>query len=220
MAIELTYRINQYFGGKPQSTQVWKSLRYLNFYRVILAALFVIPVLAEQKMYGLGEHNLKLFTLVSYSYLLVAVFASFAIHWKKPSFKALLFGLTFLDIGVLTVLMHASGGVQSGIGLLIVIAIAGNSLLISGRIAGFFASLAAVFILGEQVYSHLEGIEATTTHMREYWDSHCSPPPLYRKCFRSVCGKPKPWPRNAVLIWRTSRNSMNMLLNACNRALL
>lgn len=164
MVIENLINFEQY-RNETLSTLMWKPLRYLNFYRVILASLFVTPVMIEKGIPILSSHNLKLYMLISLSYLLISLFSSFAIHWQKPSYRALVYGLAFLDITALTLLMHASGGVQSGLGLFIVVAIAGNSLLTEGRTASLFAAMAAIAILSEQVYSQIEGILPTNyTH--------------------------------------------------------
>jgi two-component system sensor histidine kinase PilS (NtrC family) len=164
VALSLTYNLFHFKNNAP-AAHVWRSLRFFNFYRVILAGLFVVPMMLNQRLPILGSHNLPLFTMVAYSYLLISVFSSFAIHWKKPSFKALVYGLAMLDIGVLLTLMHASGGTESGLGILIIIAVAGASLLIASKTAGLLAAVAAMAILGDQVYSHLQGfIEPNYTH--------------------------------------------------------
>ncbi|WP_455210483.1 sensor histidine kinase [Kaarinaea lacus] len=157
MALSLTYNLFHFANNAP-APHVWRSLRYFNFYRVILAGLFVVPIMLNQRLPILGSHNLPLFTMVAYSYLLISVFSSFAIHWKKPSFKALVYGLVILDICVLLTLMHSSGGTQSGLGVLIIISVAGSSLLIASKTAGLIAAVAAIAILADQVYSHIEGV--------------------------------------------------------------
>ena len=165
MALSLTYNLFHFKNNLPPPTYVWRSLRYFNFYRVILAGLFVVPIVLNQRLPILGSHNLPLFAMVSYSYLLISVFSSFAIHWKKPSFKALVYGLVILDIGVLLTLMHASGGTQSGLGVLIIISVAGASSFIASRTAGLLAAIAAIAILADQIYSQLEGVlEPNYTH--------------------------------------------------------
>jgi two-component system sensor histidine kinase PilS (NtrC family) len=159
VALSLTYNNLFHFKNNlPPPAYVWRSLRYFNFYRVILAGLFVVPILLNQRLPILGSYNLPLFAMVSYSYLLISVFSSFAIHWKKPSFKALVYGLVVLDIGVLLTLMHASGGTQSGLGVLIIISVAGASSFIASRTAGLLAAIAALAILADQIYSQVEGV--------------------------------------------------------------
>jgi two-component system sensor histidine kinase PilS (NtrC family) len=158
VALSLPHNFFQFKNNSPPPRYVWRSLRYFNFYRVILAGLFVVPIMLNHRLPIIGSHNLPLFTMVAYSYLLIGIFSSFAIHWKKPSFKALVYGLAILDICVLITLMHASGGTQSGLGVLIIISVTGTSLLIASKTAGLIAAVAATSILADQVYSHLEGV--------------------------------------------------------------
>ena len=58
-----------------------------------------------------------------------------------------------VDIVAITLMMHASGGVRSGFGMLLVVAIAGGSILTVGRTAGLFAALAALAVLAQEVYA-------------------------------------------------------------------
>lgn len=141
--------------------EVWKPLHYLNLYRITLAALFVTSIFIEKNLQILGSHNPQLFTLIGLAYLFTAVFGSFAIHWRQPSFNTLVQVLAFVDILALTLLMHASGGIVSGLGMLLVVAIAGSSLLTAGRMATLFAAMAVIALLAEQVYSQLEDILPT-----------------------------------------------------------
>ncbi len=135
--------------------QVWRPLRYLNLYRILLAALFVSSSFIDANLPQLGSHDPRLFIAVSIVYLLLASIASFTIHWRWLSFRHLAYGLVVLDIIALTLLMRASGGIASGLGMLLVVAIAGNSLLLGGRTSILFAAIAALAILAEQVYAQI-----------------------------------------------------------------
>jgi two-component system sensor histidine kinase PilS (NtrC family) len=133
---------------------IWRPLKYLNFYRLILSVIFVgsfftiyLPLL--------GSTNPKLFQVTSLSYLAAALSASFIIHGRWLDYKTLIYSLAFFDIAVLTLLMHSSGGIETGLGMLIVVAIAGNSLILGGRAANLFAAIAVISLLGEQVYVKL-----------------------------------------------------------------
>ena len=53
--------------------------------------------------------------------------------------------------------MHACGGVNSGMGTLLGVSIASGGLLIGGRCAMFFAALASLFVLSEQIFSNYSG---------------------------------------------------------------
>ncbi|HEB94224.1 MAG TPA: PAS domain-containing protein [Gammaproteobacteria bacterium] len=137
------------------SDQIWRPLRYLNLYRILLASLFVSSFFIDTNLPQLGSHTPRLFITVSIVYLLLACIASFTIHWRWPGFQPLAYGLVVLDIIALTLLMRSSGGIASGLGMLLVVAIAGNSLLLGGRTSILFAAIAALAVLAEQVYAQI-----------------------------------------------------------------
>ena len=130
----------------------WRPLEYLNFYRLILSVIFVGSFFFTSYISILGSYSPKLFQITSITYLVVALGASFVIHGRWLDFKTLTYGLALIDIIALTLLMRASGGIETGLGMLIVVAIAGNSLILGGRAANLLAAIAAIAILGEQVY--------------------------------------------------------------------
>lgn len=136
--------------------RVWRPLHYLNLYRITLAALFVSSVFIETNLPVLGSHNPSLFQVISFVYLGVALTSSFAIHFRWLNFKTLTYSLAVIDILVLTLLMRASGGIETGLGMLLVVAIAGNSLLLGGRPSNLFAAIAAIAVLVEQVLAQYE----------------------------------------------------------------
>ena len=133
----------------------WRSLHFLNLYRIVLAGIFVASIFVEKHLSVLGTFDPVAFAIISYAYLSIAVLASFSIHWRWPSFEVNVTLLTMVDICALTIIMHTSGGLESGLGMLIVVAIAGNSLLTNGKAASLFAALAALAILTGQVVAHI-----------------------------------------------------------------
>ncbi len=131
---------------------IWRPLEYLNFYRLILSVIFVGSFFITAYLPVLGSFSPELFQITSITYLAIAIGASVIIHGRWLDFKTLTYGLALFDITALTLLMHASGGIETGLGMLIVVAIAGNSLILGGRAANLLAAIAAIAILGEQVY--------------------------------------------------------------------
>ena len=136
-------------------TSVWKSLHFLNLYRIILAGIFVTSIFIEKNLPVFGSLDPVGFAITSYVYLVIGVLASFAIHWRWPNFEASVLLLTMVDVTALTIIMHTSGGIETGLGMLIVVAVAGNSLLTNGKAATLYAALAALAVLTDQVVSHI-----------------------------------------------------------------
>lgn len=133
----------------------WRSLRYFNLYRLALATLFVLLAAVFGNSLLLGAHSLKLFFVAGIIYVIVAIlfFVPLRLHW--PHFTLQLAGQVGCDIVGLTVLSHASGGIQSGIGLLLLISLAAAGLISRGKITLFFSSLASIAALLEHSYSVL-----------------------------------------------------------------
>ena len=153
-ALEQSGRIGADEGDLP----LWKQLRYLNYYRLFLAGLFLFLTLTATGPHALGAQNSQLFYSVSATYLFFSICSAVSIRWRWLAFNTLVYGNLMLDIVAITLLMHASGGVSSGLGMLLVVAIAGGSLLMEGRTARLFAAIATLAVLAEQLYSRLEGI--------------------------------------------------------------
>jgi len=146
------------------SERAWRPLHLLNLYRITLAALFVSAIFLKGNLPILGSHNASLFQAISFIYLGIALITSFIIHFRWLSFRTITYSLVILDILALTLIMRASGGIETGLGMLLVVAIAGNSLLLNNRAANLFAAIAAIAILAEQVFAQQDsGLTANFT---------------------------------------------------------
>ncbi|MGH8751105.1 MAG: ATP-binding protein [Burkholderiales bacterium] len=127
----------------------WRSLSYFNFYRLVVAGSFIFTALVFG--YSLfGAMDRRLFWWGSVSYLLTAVFFAFIIRRRRPYFTLQLTLQVFADIVLLVILMHASGGIGSGLGLLLLASLAAAGFISRGRLALFYAALASIAVLLEQ----------------------------------------------------------------------
>ncbi len=138
---------------QPTSTQMWVPLRLLNLYRITLAGLASILCYSDTIPYPLASSNFNLFYTTSIVYLVVSLLNVITIRRQAPLFESQVYAQVLVDIAIITLLMHASGGISSGMGILLVIAVAGGSLLIVGRAAVLFASVATLALLAEQIYT-------------------------------------------------------------------
>lgn len=145
-------------------TPDWKPLSYFNAYRLLLATLFTILFLAGPTPSLLGSHHPELFLLSAVFYLIFSIFSVFTIHRQHLRYNWQTKLQILVDILVLTLLMHSSGGLTTGMGILLVIAIAGNSIIMAGRMAILFAAIATLTILIEQVYAHINQCFDSTSY--------------------------------------------------------
>ena len=133
------------------SRQAWLLLKIFFIYRLIIAILFVMLFYLH---FGsiLAGYGSQLYQFTSLGYLLISILAAPLIFLRTIKYSNLAQLFIFTDIIFITLLMHASGGVGSGIGILLAISIAAGGLLIGGRCAMLFAALASLAILSEQIY--------------------------------------------------------------------
>ncbi len=131
---------------------LWTPLRYLNGYRVIIAGFMVMLAFAEVLPGPDPNNSPDLFESVAVIYLALGVVIALSIRLRVPAFPLQVFGQGLVDVALLTLLMHGAGGVRSGFGILLLVAVAGASILASGRIAIFLAAMATLAILSEQFW--------------------------------------------------------------------
>ena len=133
--------------------QAWLLLKVFLAYRLILAGLFVTLFYNDTGPTLLGTYDSKLFIYSSQSYLILSLLSGICISWRLTAYATQAQLLILTDILILTLIMHASGGINSGIGTLLAVSIAAGGLLIGGRCAMFFAALASLSVLAEQVFA-------------------------------------------------------------------
>lgn len=144
----------------------WEALTYFNFYRFLISFLFVSLYWIGQLPEPLGAYDRRLFGIAAHIYLLVSVSAQLVVRLKAPAYDIQVATIVFLDIIIITMMMYASAGLNSGFGMLLVIAVAGGSLLSTGRIGILYAAVATILVLGHEGYIQLQqiGVIPNYTH--------------------------------------------------------
>ena len=130
----------------------WRSLFYFNVYRLAAALVLLAAALTlgDNAPFGSNSRNAYLYTDVAY--IIFGLLAFGAILPRRPYFTVQLTVQICADILFLTILMHASGGISSGLGLLLLVSLAAVGLISRGRLTLFFAALATIAVLAEQTY--------------------------------------------------------------------
>lgn len=168
----MTETVTTPFGSAAQAShrtteseaRTWRPLRFLTFSRILIAALFVSLYHLGKMPLPLGSADSGLFHVASVTYLVISLLALVPLARRQPRFLLQVSGQIFADIILITLLMHASGGVGSGVGMLLVISVANGSMIAGGRAPGFFAALASIAILTEQVVTGLSHTKVVTNY--------------------------------------------------------
>jgi len=140
-----------------------RAINVLNIFRFTLSLIFISLYLFLSKETLWDKENASLFFNLSIAYFLFSVI-SLLISPLKSAFKSFLLPLqVVIDILFITLLMHAAGGIQSGLGLLLIISIVTASVASNGRLSLFYAAIASLCLLLEQSYQMtLVDISATS----------------------------------------------------------
>ncbi len=142
----------------------WRSLSIFWAYRLILAAFFIGLYLFRADLSPLGEHDRGLFAVAGTAYFSLILLSGVLLALRRPAYAAQAQLQVFTDVIAIPIIMHASGGIESGIGVLLALSVAGGALLIGGRCALLFAALASLAILSEQLYADLTDAFTTTAY--------------------------------------------------------
>jgi two-component system sensor histidine kinase PilS (NtrC family) len=133
----------------------WRTMRYFSLYRLAIIFILIATYFLMNEREWWKYYDSPFYVRIVFGYLgFAGVMAAFAFtHW--PRFNRQLTLQAMGDIGFIVMLMYASGGVKSGLGLLLVVAIAGASLISQGRLALFYAAMASIALLLEQTWQWL-----------------------------------------------------------------
>jgi two-component system, NtrC family, sensor histidine kinase PilS len=154
--------------GTVAASHNWRLLGVFNIYRIFIAVVAFLISLAGDQLPPFGMSNPGLFQLASIIYFVIGLIAEEAARWRKPDFDTQIAVLTFVDVTILTLLMHASGGISSQLGLLLIVAVAGSSLMLGRRVSIFYAALAAVGVMIEHSSGLLIGDLVSEEIVRGY----------------------------------------------------
>ena len=139
------------------SPEAWHRLRLFNYFRGLLA-LFFITIYLNGWLLDLiptGYAHPVLFITTSSIYLMTSLAFITGITQRKPGLDTQVMIHTMVDISCIILLMHATGGVRTGLGMLLIISISMTSLFLQKRVTILFAAISALAIISEQIYSQL-----------------------------------------------------------------
>ena len=134
----------------------WRSLRFFSLYRLAVGVMFVSIVFVSGDVLNVGTEHPNLFVRTALAYVISAILFIVAMQRRREYFNLQLSLQVAADIFFITLMMYASGGQKSGIGVLLMVVVAGAGLVGQGRMTLFYAALASVSILLEQSWRALE----------------------------------------------------------------
>lgn len=131
-------------------------LRIYTYYRTLLGSILLIMFELKFAPKVLGADNPALFFYTSAIYTAVNCM-TLIVMWQlkfSPSQRKL-FGSLLIDVAAISLLMHSSGGAVSGLGYLLMVAIAAGGIMLRERISFFLAAITTLVVLCEGAYRFL-----------------------------------------------------------------
>ncbi len=139
--------------ASPQGYNPYDLLRIYTYYRTLLGSVLLLMFQIEFAPKILGNDNPQLFFYSSIGYTAIN-FMTLIVMWRvkyAPS-QTKLFSSLLIDVIAISLLMHASGGATSGLGYLLLIAIAAGGIMLRERISFFLAAITTIVVISEGAY--------------------------------------------------------------------
>jgi two-component system sensor histidine kinase PilS (NtrC family) len=145
--------------GRPQvpfiviaDDTTWRTLAVFCLYRIVLALFVGMAFVYLNRFFNLGviKPSAVLPTVIVYTVAAIALLVPARL--REPSLTIQVTAGVIVDVVAIVMLMYASGGVRSGLGVILLVSLAAAGLITRGRLAYFHAAVAALAVLLEQTF--------------------------------------------------------------------
>jgi len=134
----------------------WRVLGLLNLYRV-LAPLLLLALYPLGGARGFNIVDPQLFFGATLAYLCFGLGSVIVVRRRIASVYIHTILQATVDLTLLLLLLHACGGIASGLGLLLLLPVGGLAFLLPPRSALFLAAVAAIALLADTIWQQLSG---------------------------------------------------------------
>ena len=142
----------------------WRVLGTLNAFRALIAVALLTIFVAGGEPRVFGEQHPTMFWVAAALYFLSSIISAVTLRQRLASADLQAALQSLLDIGAVVVLMHASGGIASGLGGLLIVFVGAASLVLPRRFPLVLAAIATFAILGQQLLAQLSNIPADANY--------------------------------------------------------
>jgi two-component system sensor histidine kinase PilS (NtrC family) len=142
--------------NSPKTGLNWRVLGILNLYRV-LVPLVLLGLYSLGGARGLPVESPNLFSAVAVFYLCFGLLSVVLVRRRLLSAHVQTVFQATIDIICLMLLLHACGGISSGLGSLLFVPVGGLAFLLPPRSALFLAAVAAIAVLLHTIWQQLTG---------------------------------------------------------------
>ena len=142
----------------------WRVIGLLNLYRLLVPiVLLAVQSLARPHWALLTVHP-RLFLSACMAYLVAALLLIIARRLDWSSLRIVALVNSGVDAAAIGLILYASGGVSSGLGILLVLPVGAMAVLADHRDAFLIAAVAALVVLIQQIFVNLEDVASSTDY--------------------------------------------------------
>jgi two-component system sensor histidine kinase PilS (NtrC family) len=135
----------------------WRVIGLVNLYRLLVPPSVYALFVFSGSDASLGSVNPDLFLWICVMYFATGIAIVAGGRRLLPNLRATTFVHAMVDAVSISLLMYASGGVSSGLGILFVVPVGAMALLADSRDAFVLAAVATLALFSQQIASHLLG---------------------------------------------------------------
>ncbi|MDT0496747.1 histidine kinase dimerization/phospho-acceptor domain-containing protein [Algiphilus sp. W345] len=133
----------------------WQILLAICGYRLLLAVLLVGLYYSRVAPTALGSEQPWLFQLSIFCYFGAGILTTLAMQWRAAGLIVHATLQFTVDLVGLSLLLLSSGGVDSGLGVLLITPTVGYALVLPGRLALLTAAASTLALFSEEIYRQL-----------------------------------------------------------------
>lgn len=152
--------LNINFSSGLVNTPTHELTKIYSFYRALLSFILWLVFTWGLAPNVLGVYAEELYQNVAIGFSAFNTVTLFFL-WRRQfrTSEEQRFALLFVDLTALIILVHASGGLGSGLGYLMVISVASASMMIRTQLSFLLAALSSIALLSQSLYSIAEDIQ-------------------------------------------------------------
>jgi len=146
----------------------WTPIRVYAAYRIFLALSLITIFFLTLPTPRVGASNPALYAVAALAYLALTITSALI----RERIRRQLFSWTplipfFVDVLLLAILIHASGGISSNLGILLMVSVAAANIVAPGRGGLFIAALASLAVMFEQFWFGLQSMRDNPFNLTE-----------------------------------------------------
>lgn len=145
--------------GRPQvpfiviaDDTTWRTLAVFCLYRIVLALFVGMAFIYLNRFFNLGVIKPAAVLPTVIAYTVAAIVLLVPARVREPNLTIQVTAGVIVDVVAIVMLMYASGGVRSGLGVILLVSLAAAGLITRGRLVYFHAAVAALAVLLEQTF--------------------------------------------------------------------